>query len=288
MINFTSLINKNYRKFFIGAIVIFIIMFIYTRILNLVVMIIALIFHELGHIIVSKVLRKKIFFSKFSIIGINLELFYNEHIDKMQSMLISLGGPIFNLILYFLGSLAFNFFGKLEFVELFTLANFCLAVGNLFPIAPLDGSKVLIEILKPKYGLTKTHNYVRKLSIFMSIIIGVVFIILLNINVFFICVYLFIFNMKNIKELYLLRIQDYFYKIKIIAKRGCYKIKEIIILESSSFKQALENLEFENYYIINIVDNNFNILKKITETDLIDALLENRCVDKVGHIIKNR
>lgn len=74
---------------------------------------------------------------------------YNLSNPKRDNMLISLAGPASNLIL----ALVLSFLGRLLFPQLvllfapFIILNVGLAVFNLIPIPPLDGSKILFGLL---------------------------------------------------------------------------------------------------------------------------------------------
>ena len=87
--------------------------------------------------------------------------------------LVSIAGPISNLLLAFLGALLYtisfrmlianlSFFAEnefwlnacnmlLTFFYLFHIANITLAIFNLIPIPPLDGSRILTMFLPPRY-----------------------------------------------------------------------------------------------------------------------------------------
>ncbi len=87
--------------------------------------------------------------------------------------LVSVAGPISNLLLAFLGAFLYTlcfrllinnlyFFAEneflfkafdmlLTFLFLFHIANITLAIFNLIPIPPLDGSRILTMFLPPKY-----------------------------------------------------------------------------------------------------------------------------------------
>lgn len=76
---------------------------------------------------------------------------YNLRSPKRDTALISLAGPASNLILASLLSLTFKIFSFSQFsflvlISIITL-NVALAVFNLLPIPPLDGSKILMGLL---------------------------------------------------------------------------------------------------------------------------------------------
>lgn len=72
-----------------------------------------------------------------------------------QTMWIALAGPLTNLALAVLGALAFRLTGveggRLSFFfVVFVSVNVLLAVFNVLPIPPLDGSKVVARFLPPR------------------------------------------------------------------------------------------------------------------------------------------
>lgn len=78
-------------------------------------------------------------------------------------LLVALGGPISNVIIAALAGYALLLFGAnlehgnllLAFLQTLVLLNAALAIFNLIPIAPLDGSHILSAILGPENGLVK-------------------------------------------------------------------------------------------------------------------------------------
>ncbi|MBZ4652674.1 MAG: peptidase [Peptococcaceae bacterium] len=66
-------------------------------------------------------------------------------------MLVALAGPLSNLLVALLGGILYNLFDKYTYLAAFSLAltsiNVYLALFNLIPVPPLDGSKIVFGIL---------------------------------------------------------------------------------------------------------------------------------------------
>lgn len=72
---------------------------------------------------------------------------YNLKNPKKDSALISLAGPLSNMILATFAAILLRFLPSSEFLIMLVQYNVVLAVFNLIPIHPLDGGKILVGIL---------------------------------------------------------------------------------------------------------------------------------------------
>jgi Zn-dependent protease len=86
---------------------------------------------------------------------------YNLRHGKWGEALVALGGPATNVIIAVIFGLVLRFFGgslsplMIQVFVIVSVANLSLAILNLIPIPPLDGSKILKAILP--YPLSQSY-----------------------------------------------------------------------------------------------------------------------------------
>jgi Zn-dependent protease len=97
---------------------------------------------------------------------------------KTGTMLVSIAGPLSNLLLAFISILPIIYIGSkydttilnasdpkimlMTFLQMFVKTNIVLAIFNLLPVPPLDGSKILSGILPSRqyYKFMEYENYI--------------------------------------------------------------------------------------------------------------------------------
>lgn len=92
---------------------------------------------------------------------------YNLHNRRWGPLLVALGGPISNIIIATISGYVLLLIGSrldagnllLTFLQTLVLLNAALAVFNLIPIAPLDGSHILSAVLGSENALVKTLEH---------------------------------------------------------------------------------------------------------------------------------
>lgn len=164
---------------------------------------ISILLHEMAHMIVGVCLGLKIKKIMFNPLGVCLEFIgYRENKKTIKRIIINLSGPLFNFIFAIIIS-HLNIEYKLK-IDLF-YTNLLLGIFNLLPIIPLDGGKILKEILSIKFGYKNANIYSMNISKILLIFISLSYSILIfkikNVFLFFIIIYLWYLQIIEEKKL---------------------------------------------------------------------------------------
>lgn len=165
-------------------IVFFIIVFFITKQIKVygILMIFAF-FHELGHLVAGILLGFKPKSITINPLGLAINFKtkiddYNNKILKantlaVKKMIIAICGPVVNFaIAIFVYSYNTNFIGTQN--EVIVIANILIGVFNLIPIYPLDGGRILKNILYIFSGLEKSNTYMNIVSNIVIIILTII------------------------------------------------------------------------------------------------------------------
>lgn len=133
--------------------------------------------HELGHLLCGIVLKLKP--ESFNITPFGLQISFKADIDLyntkvkngtklcIKRMLLALAGPTTNFIIVLI-LVALNNAGivanNILFGETAIYANILISIFNLIPIYPLDGGRILKEIINIRSGIKKSYYYINKIS----------------------------------------------------------------------------------------------------------------------------
>lgn len=172
-----------------------------------------IILHEIAHMVVGMLvgLRPKVF--KINPLGVSIEFYMYQSRKSYKKIITYLAGPISN----FLMSVVFFFLPiseELKWEIIYT--NLLLGIFNLIPIMPLDGGKIMKEILVKQVGNKEATIFMNHLTKVVLVIFTIVYSILIlkiqNFAIFLLVLYLW----------YLKYLEDQ--KIKIFLK--AYEVME--------------------------------------------------------------
>lgn len=164
--------------------------------------------HELGHVLVARIVGNKLL--KFKIMPLGFSIFlqtniedYNKKIKKgnmyvLKNLIISIAGPITNIIIFLV-----TFFLPIELMikEKVIYINAIIAIFNLIPMYPLDGSKILQNVLKLFCSNKESYKYTNIVAnatlIIFTIFCSVFILYAKNIAIVAILIYLWYINIKE-------------------------------------------------------------------------------------------
>lgn len=152
-----------------------------------------IILHEIGHIVSGIILGLKINKMEVNIAGISLEFKNYGKERKINNIIIDLAGPVVNLISAIIGIIVKS--------EIIVYANTMLFIINMLPIYPLDGGRVLKNIMLYKNSYKQTIKTIETISKYTLIILSIFASILIlsfkNISIFILIIYLWAVYIKE-------------------------------------------------------------------------------------------
>ena len=198
---------------------IFLVIFYFTNQMKIYMVIMFFSFlHELGHIIAGIALKMKI--EKIEILPCGFSSSFkanlmdykykikNANLLTLKKVIIATAGPILSVILAIIFTyIDIPYITKQDAIY----SNLLIAIFNLIPLYPLDGGRIIKEILHIGLGKDKSENIINSISkttiVILTIISSIAVYCLKNIAIFLVCIFLWglILKEKNGKTLDILR-----------------------------------------------------------------------------------
>lgn len=135
-----------------------------------IILMIFAIIHELGHLIAGLILKFKPEEIKITPVGLQIKFKVDkENSEKIKEAralnikkaIISLAGPLTNLIIAIVSIIIGNFNIKIQNTYIYHIiiySNLLIAMFNLIPIYPMDGGRFLNELLKIVIGNKRAYK----------------------------------------------------------------------------------------------------------------------------------
>lgn len=166
-----------------------------------IIFIIFILIHEIAHLLIGIIIGGVPNKLRITPFGASLEFFSYGKNNPFYRILFYGIGPLINFIIavFFLKLENYNYF-KYEIIY----TNLAIGFFNLIPILPLDGGKILRELLKIFVGTEKANKFAIIFSKFILVLISFLYAILIikikNIMFLFLLIYLwYLYNIEQKK-----------------------------------------------------------------------------------------
>lgn len=233
--------------------------------------------HEVAHILVALKYGCKFYNIGFHIFGLNVELTEINTLKDKEKIIVYIAGALFNIVCattFYIISFKYNN----TFIETSINLNIGLAIFNLLPAYPLDGSRILEIILSKRILFKRAQRIISIISFIIAglfILTGIyIYIFLHSLNFSMIIgaiIIIYVTRMEEHTSMYI-TMGNIVKKRKKLLKDNYIENKSISVY----YKQGLVNVlalvdrnKFNTFYILN---DDMKLIYILYEDELIEAL----------------
>lgn len=239
----------------------------------------AITLHEAAHVITALFLHCKLY--AISLLPVGLKAYIKKaETDKLEWIIIYISGPLANIILFVLCRILNSYYSMdSSSVSFFASANIYLAALNLLPVMPLDGGRILNQLMKKWMGLYSTERYTKKISICIGaiiILLGIVQVFSNHYNISLILIggIILVTLKSEKKEVAMLNIKSIMFRRARLLKKGVYPVRNLVVLKSMGLKDVVKSMDFDRFHIIHVLDDDLRLIGMMSEQEMLDTLIK--------------
>jgi stage IV sporulation protein FB len=237
----------------------------------------AILFHEMFHIIAARIFDVALYAFRPSAIGIRARL-KGRTISFKKQIMIFIAGPLGNLLL------ALIFYKGSGFFYYIFESNLAIGLFNLLPMYPLDGAQIFIIVFYKLIGSNKTFKLVKKISLIVKIGLAIAGLIqiLVFLNPSLLVAAVLLPGTRYLEEtVSMMKLENLLNRKQRIASKGIYPARHLIAMNECTLGDVLQKLDYDRFHIIYIMNEDMEIVGQITEQQIIKAMQTCGSEDKI-------
>lgn len=234
------------------------------------------IIHEFAHYSVARLFGFSGFDMEILPFGGFLKLKDIDEASPREDIIISLSGPLINLIFALICYILLEEYNT-NILNLLFKVNMALGIFNLIPALPLDGGRILRALIAKK-TVFKIANFI---TVIVSLIFGslmMFFYILsfyrkeINLSLGIIAIFIMMFSFREKGRCSYIIMSDIINKKCKFLKRGYIENKSYSIHYSKDLLKALSIVERNKYNVFTVLDDELKVIDIIYEGELLEAV----------------
>lgn len=232
--------------------------------------------HEMVHYITARYLGFSGFDIELIAVGAVLKFRDLDDATPKEDLIISLSGPVSNIVASMIFYFLYKRFPSDDLYMLFA-GNLAIGLFNLIPAFPLDGGRILRDLLNFRFIYKKSNKIMMVLSITIGALLMLLYVYIFlkgstNFNVGIIGLFIIISSLKEKERVSYIIMGDIIKKKYKFTKKGYIDNKNTSIYYKKDLLCAMGLFDKNKYNIFTVLDQEMKVMDIIYEEEIINAL----------------
>lgn len=232
--------------------------------------------HEMMHYVTARYLGFSGFDIELIVVGAVLKFRDLDDATPKEDLIISASGPMSNIALAVIFYFLYKNFPSNDLYMLFA-GNLAIGIFNLIPAFPLDGGRILRDLLNFRFTYKKSNKIVMILSIIIGILLMLLYVFMFlkgstNFNLGIIGLFIIISSLKENERVSYIIMGDIIRKKYKFTKKGYIDNRNTSVYYKQDLLCAMSLFDKNKYNIFTILDEEMRVIDIIYEEEIINAL----------------